>query len=175
MLLGGRASEEIIFKEITTGAHNDLQVATETARRMVCEFGMSENLGHLTFGRKNHQVFLGRDITEERNYSDQTAELIDKEVRSIVDSAYNHARDLLKDNKEKLINLADVLLEKEVLSVKEAREAAGLHEPVVEETGPDKTTKPKSALPEDKTAKKDGKQARKDIKDAKKDPDSSQV
>jgi len=117
------------------------------SRRMVCEFGMSENLGHLTFGRKNHQVFLGRDITEERNYSDQTAQLIDKEVRSIVDSAYNHARDLLKDNKERLINLADVLLEKEVLSAQEARKAAGMPEPVIDSAGLDK--KPtKSAAPD---------------------------
>ena len=175
VLLGGRASEEIIFNEITTGAHNDLQVATETARRMVCEFGMSENLGHLTFGRKNHQVFLGRDITEERNYSDQTAQLIDKEVRSIVDSAYNHARDLLKENKERLIKLADVLLEKEVLSAQEARKAAGMPEPVIDSAGLDKKTKPKSAAPDNVDAKKDGKQARKDTKDAKKDPDSSQV
>jgi cell division protease FtsH len=129
MLLGGRASEQIIFNEITTGAHNDLQVATETARRMVCEFGMSDKLGHLTFGKKNHQIFLGRDITEERNYSDETAELIDKEVRNIVDSAYEHARGLLEKNKDKLIRLADELLVKEVLSAQEARQVTGIMQP----------------------------------------------
>ncbi len=175
VLLSGRASEEIIFNEITTGAHNDLQVATETARRMVCEFGMSDNLGHLTFGRKNHQIFLGRDITEERNYSDETAQLIDKEVRNIIDSAYDHAKGLLKENKERLIKLADLLLEKEVLSAKEARQAAGLPEPEKKNVILDKKTKEKSSLPEDLSANKAGKQARKDEADAKKDSDSSQV
>jgi len=175
VLLSGRASEEIVFNEITTGAHNDLQVATETARRMVCEFGMSDNLGHLTFGRKNHQIFLGRDITEERNYSDETAQLIDKEVRSIIDSAYSHARDLLGNNKERLIKLAELLLEKEVLNVKEAREATDLPEPKKENVIINKKTKQKSSSPEDLSADKAGKQARKDEADAKKDSDSSQA
>ena len=175
VLLGGRASEDIIFNEITTGAHNDLQVATETARRMVCEFGMSDNLGHLTFGRKNHQVFLGRDITEERNYSDQTAQLIDKEVRSIIDSAYDHARNLLTENKERLIKLADLLLEKEVLSVKEARAVAGLPEPEKKNAILKKDIKHKSPLPGNLPNDKAGKQARKDNPDAKKDTDSPQA
>ena len=141
---------------------------------MVCEFGMSDNLGHLTFGRKNHQVFLGRDITEERNYSDQTAELIDKEVRSIVDSAYKHASELLKDNKDRLIKLADLLLEKEVLTVQEAREVVGLPALIKEDIVMDEKVKQKSPLPKDPVEKSD-KQARKDNTDAKKPSDSPQA
>ncbi|MFH1868222.1 MAG: ATP-dependent zinc metalloprotease FtsH [Candidatus Omnitrophota bacterium] len=128
VLLGGRSSEELTFSEITTGAHSDLEVATDLARRMVCEFGMSKNLGHLTFGRKHRQIFLGRDIGEERNYSDETAQLIDNEIRSIVDNAYKRAKDMLVKNQDKLIKLADALLEKEVLDAKQAREIVGLPE-----------------------------------------------
>jgi len=126
--LGGRVSEELIFESITTGAHNDLSVVTDWARRMVCEFGMSENLGNLTFGRRHHQIFLGRDITEERNYSEQTAREIDKEVRSIVDNCYKRAKDSLSEHKEKLIKLAEALIIKEVLDVKEIIEITGLVE-----------------------------------------------
>ncbi|MFC1807063.1 ATP-dependent zinc metalloprotease FtsH [Candidatus Omnitrophota bacterium] len=128
VLLGGRASEELIFNEITTGAHNDLQVGTDIARRMVCEYGMSKTLGHLTFGRKHHQVFLGRDLSEERNYSNETAQLIDSEIRGIIDNAYAQATDLLKKNKNKLIKLAETLLEKEVLDAKQVRELIDLPE-----------------------------------------------
>ena len=126
--LGGRASEELIFKEITTGAHNDLTYVTDTARQMVCEYGMSDTLGHLTFGRKHHQVFLGRDLGEERNYSEETAQKIDKEVRNIVDMAYVNAKKLLTENTKGLINLAEALIEKETLSGSEARIIAGLPE-----------------------------------------------
>jgi cell division protease FtsH len=136
ILLGGRAAEELIFKEITTGAHNDLEVATDIARRMVTEFGMSVNLGHLTFGRKNHQIFLGRDIVEDRNYSDQTALLIDKEVRNIVDESYKRATTLLGENKDNLVKLADTLFEKEVLDAKAARAIVGLPEPIKNEEAP---------------------------------------
>lgn len=114
-LLGGRASEELQFKETTTGAQNDLEMVTQIARRMVCEFGMSEELGNLTFGRRGHQVFLGRDIGEEKNYSDETALNIDKEVRKIVDSCYTRAKEELTKHKHKLDLLAETLKEKEVL------------------------------------------------------------
>jgi len=126
--LGGRASEELIFSDITTGAHNDLEVVTEWARRMVCEFGMSEKLGHLTFGRRHQQIFLGRDITEERNYSEQTAQEIDKEVRDIISGCYKRAKDTLSENKDKLIKLAQALIEKEVLDVKEVMAIVGIEE-----------------------------------------------
>ena len=126
--LGGRASEELIFGDITTGAYDDLYRVTEFARRMVCEFGMSEELGHLTFGRRHQQVFLGRDITEERNYSDKTAQEIDKEVRAIIDGCYKRAKDTLTENKQKLMKLAQALIEKEVLDVDEVTAIVGIKE-----------------------------------------------
>ncbi len=115
MMLGGRASEEINLKEVTTGAQNDLEMATGMARRMVTQFGMSERLGNITLGRREGLVFLGRDITEERNYSNETARLIDEEVRKIVDDAYLKAKSLLEENLDKLKTLSNALLEKEVL------------------------------------------------------------
>lgn len=115
MMLGGRASEEINLKEVTTGAQNDLELATGMARRMVTQFGMSEKLGNITLGRREGLVFLGRDISEERNYSDSTAQLIDEEVRKIVDDAYLKAKKLLEENVDKLKILSNALLEKEVL------------------------------------------------------------
>ncbi|MFA4932915.1 MAG: ATP-dependent zinc metalloprotease FtsH [Candidatus Omnitrophota bacterium] len=121
MILGGRASEKINLDEVTTGAQNDLEVATAMARRMVMQFGMSENLGNLTLGRREGLVFLGRDIMEERNYSEQTARLIDEEVKKIIDAAYNKAVSLLKDNQDKLKLLSGNLLEKEVLSGEEVK------------------------------------------------------
>ncbi|NQU74242.1 MAG: ATP-dependent zinc metalloprotease FtsH [Candidatus Omnitrophica bacterium] len=127
-LLGGRAAEEAMSKEITTGAEKDLEVATAIARRMVCEFGMSEKLGHLTFGRRQEQVFLGRDIGEEKNYSDQTALVIDQEIRKIVDEAYDRAKGELLKNKEKLILLAKTLLEKEVMDDEEVKKILGFDE-----------------------------------------------
>lgn len=124
--LGGRASEELIFNEITTGAQNDLERATELARRMVTEFGMSDKLGNITLGKRQEQIFLGRDILEERNYSDQTALIIDQEVKRIIDECYTHAKETLAQNKDKLKTLSETLLEKEVLDVKEIRQLLGL-------------------------------------------------
>jgi cell division protease FtsH len=147
VLMGGRVSEELIFSEITTGAHNDLEVATETARRMVCEFGMSKGLGHLTYGKKHQQIFLGRDIGEERNYSDETAQLIDKEVSNIIDESYKRAKELLSKNQDKLVKLADKLLEKEVLDAKQAREAVGLAESQQDLSGPEKDAAKDSKVP----------------------------
>lgn len=119
VLLGGRVTEEIVFEDVTTGAHDDLQKATEIAREMVCEYGMSDTLGPLTLGRRHKEVFLGKDIAEDRNYSEEVAFTIDKEVRSIIDSAYEQARTLIMDNHDKLDKLAAVLLEKEVLEREE--------------------------------------------------------
>ena len=124
--LGGRVAEEIIFNEVTTGASQDLKEATELARKMVMRFGMSERLGHLTFGRREEQLFLGRDIIEEQNYSDQTAQLIDQEVRDIVDGCYVKAKDELVKHKDKLKTLAEKLLDKEVMDVDEVRALLGL-------------------------------------------------
>ncbi len=121
MMLGGRASEELIYNEVTTGAQNDLEVATQMARRMVTQFGMSEKLGNVTLGRRDGLVFLGRDIVEEKNYSEQTARLIDEEVKDIIDNAYIKARGILKNNFDKLKLLASSLLEKEVLDGEEVK------------------------------------------------------
>ncbi len=125
VLLGGRAAEMLIFKQLSTGAQNDLNIVTEAAHRMVCEFGMSEKLGNLTLGRKDSQVFLGRDIIKEKNYSEETARKIDEEVRKIIDECYERAADLLKENKDKLEKLARALLEKEVLTSEEVKQIIG--------------------------------------------------
>ncbi|MDO9573219.1 MAG: ATP-dependent zinc metalloprotease FtsH [Candidatus Omnitrophota bacterium] len=126
MILGGRASEQINLNEVTTGAQNDLEVATGMARRMVTQFGMSEKLGNLTLGRREGLVFLGRDIMEERNYSEQTAQTIDEEVKKITHDAYDKAINLLRNNLDKLKLLSDSLLEKEVLSGSEVKRILGI-------------------------------------------------
>jgi len=126
LMLGGRASEEINLNDITTGAQNDLEMATQMARRMVTQFGMSEKLGHLTLGRREGLVFLGRDIFEEKNYSEETARLIDEEVKKIIDTAYTKAKNLLLENKDKLTLLANTLLEKEVLDGEEVKKLLGI-------------------------------------------------
>ena len=124
-MLGGRASEEIAFGEISTGAQDDIKKATELARDMVTQYGMSDRLGHLTMGKRHAQIFLGRDITEERNYSEETAKVIDDEVKKIVDHCYEVARSRLLENKDKLDILAGKLMEKETMDESEVRELLG--------------------------------------------------
>ncbi|MFZ2331168.1 MAG: ATP-dependent zinc metalloprotease FtsH [Atribacterota bacterium] len=119
VLLAGRVAEELTFKDVTTGAQNDLERATKIARQMVTEFGMSESLGPMTLGRKEQQVFLGRDIAENRNYSEEIAFKIDKEVEKIIESAYSRAKEILTKNKSKLKKIAKNLLEKETLEGEE--------------------------------------------------------
>jgi cell division protease FtsH len=115
VMLGGRVAEELVLNCQTTGAGNDIERATETARKMVCEWGMSEKLGPLTFGQKEEQIFLGRDIAQHRDYSEETARLIDNEIRAIVTQSYEKAKDILHRNMTVLHQLANSLLEKEVL------------------------------------------------------------
>ena len=115
VLLGGRVAEDLIFQDVTTGAQNDLERATKIARQMVTEFGMSETLGPVTLGRKEHQVFLGKDLSQERDYSEEVANKIDKEVRSIIDAAYAKASNILSKNKRKLKKIAKNLIERETL------------------------------------------------------------
>lgn len=124
--LGGRVSEELHFGDITTGASSDLQNATKTARKMVTDYGMSDKVGHMTLGNRHGPVFLGRDIVEERNYSDETAKLIDQEVKRIVDESYARAVSLIRENDEKLRTLANTLFEKEVLTGKEVKILLGI-------------------------------------------------
>jgi cell division protease FtsH len=113
--LGGRVAEEIIFGETTTGAQNDLEQATKLARKMVTEYGMSEKLGPRTFGQRQELVFLGREISEQRDYSDKIAEEIDEEVHNIIQRAYNTAKRVLTVNKDKLNQLAQELVVRETL------------------------------------------------------------
>jgi cell division protease FtsH len=113
--MGGRAAEYLIFSHFTTGAANDIEQATSLARRMVCEFGMSDRLGPLAFGKKEEMVFLGREISSHKDYSEQTAVAIDEEVRSMVEGAFSQALELLRKNLDKLHLIANCLLEREVL------------------------------------------------------------
>ncbi|MFH1360111.1 MAG: ATP-dependent zinc metalloprotease FtsH [Candidatus Omnitrophota bacterium] len=126
--LGGRAAEEVCLEDLTTGAQNDLETATQIARKMVCEYGMSEKLGTLTLGRHHHQLFLGRDMMEQRDYSEETAKQIDVEVRQFVDHSYDRAKKLLSENREKLEKLVQGLMEKEVLDIDEAKAFLGLQD-----------------------------------------------
>ncbi|MDQ7822172.1 MAG: ATP-dependent zinc metalloprotease FtsH [Candidatus Eremiobacteraeota bacterium] len=118
-LLGGRVAEEIVFGELTTGASNDLERSTEIARNIVTKYGMSEKLGPLTYGKKHEQVFLGRDIMEDRNYSESVGNTIDDEVHAIVDSSYVRAKEILNGHRNDLEKIVEVLLEKEVLEGEE--------------------------------------------------------
>ena len=118
--LGGRIAEEIIFGRMTTGAGNDIEKATEIARKMVCEWGMSEKLGPLAYGKKEESIFLGRDYGQrQQDYSEQTAQEIDQEVRAIVQRQYVRVKDFLSRDRDKLQMLADSLIERETLDSEE--------------------------------------------------------
>ncbi|MEW6423522.1 MAG: ATP-dependent zinc metalloprotease FtsH [Bacillota bacterium] len=119
MLLAGRVAEELVLKEISTGAQNDLERSTEIVRRMIMEYGMSEELGPMTLGRKHETPFLGRDLARDRNYGEEVAAAIDKEVRRIVDVNYNRARDILIKHIDTLHLIAGALMEKETLEAEE--------------------------------------------------------
>jgi cell division protease FtsH len=129
VLLGGRAAEEIALKHMTTGAGNDLERATEIARRMVTEWGMSEKLGPLTFGKKDEQIFLGREIAKHKDYSEKTAEAIDDEVHRIVTDAYEAAKKVLAENYDLLDNFAKMLLQKETMTAREIDDMLAQFEP----------------------------------------------
>lgn len=122
VFLGGRVAEELVFNESTSGAHNDLERATELAKKMVCEFGMSK-LGTRTFGRRDRQIFLGRDIAEMKDYGDATADEIDHEIEEIINSCFIKAKDILSHNKENLSKIAKFLIEKETLDGIDLEEA----------------------------------------------------
>ncbi|MEK6569576.1 MAG: AAA family ATPase, partial [candidate division NC10 bacterium] len=115
IMMGGRVAEEVVFGEITTGAGNDIERATELARKMVCEWGMSERMGPLTFGKREEMIFLGREIAQHQDYSEQTAVEIDREVKQIVMTNYEKAKVLIKERLAILHALAKALLEEEVL------------------------------------------------------------
>lgn len=119
IMMGGRVAEELVIKDITTGAGNDIERATEMARKMVCEWGMSEKMGPLSFGAKEQEIFLGREISQHRDYSEQTAMEIDREVRHLIIGNYERAKTLITDNMKTLVALAEALLEKETLDAAE--------------------------------------------------------
>jgi len=131
--LGGRVSEELTFNLVTTGASNDLEHATNLARQMVTRYGMSERLGPRTFGKKEELVFLGREISEQRDYSDKTAEGIDEEVHDLIQSAYKTATELLNTHKAKLVQIANYLITNETVEGKELAELFDSVAPDVEE------------------------------------------
>src|SRR5213075_852714 len=114
IMMGGRLAEEIFLNQMSTGAGNDIERATELARKMVCEFGMSD-LGPLTFGKKEEQIFLGREIAQHRDFSEETAIRIDTEVRKIVTEQYERATKIIQENRDTLVRLAEALLEHESL------------------------------------------------------------
>ena len=139
ILFGGRVAEELVLDHMTTGAGNDIERATEIAHRMVCEWGMSEKLGPMTFGKKEEQIFLGRDFTQQQDYSESTAVEIDLEVRRIIQECYNRAREILTTNMDILHRMARELLEKEVL---DGAEIDVLVKECSTDSGPDLPTTP---------------------------------
>jgi cell division protease FtsH len=155
--LGGRTAEELVFGDVTTGAENDLSRVTKLARDMVTRYGMSENLGPMTFGQKEELVFLGKEIGEQRNYSEAVAEEIDKEVRHIVQEAHQKATDVLTKYREELDRVAETLIDVETLN---AAEFAALFEGTDSGTPePSESTPPPSGSeqPVDKKAPERGK------------------
>jgi cell division protease FtsH len=118
-LLGGNAAERLIFGDTTTGASNDIEKATDLARRMVTEWGMSDKMGPLAFGKRDEMIFLGREIGEQRNYSDEVAKMIDEEVRALIEHGYTRATQVLTEYKSKLLTLADKLIAEETVEADE--------------------------------------------------------
>jgi cell division protease FtsH len=148
--MGGRAADELVCQMKTAGASSDLEKATELARRMVCEWGMSEKLGPLTFGKREEQIFLGREISKTQDYSDETAILIDQEVKHLVVSNYELATRLLTENKAILLKIADELLAREVLDADQvSRLVKGL--PLQEIVPPPATPAPAAGEPRRET------------------------
>ena len=121
-LLGGRVAEKLILNDISTGASNDIERASKIARAMVTKYGMSERIGTITLGSSQDEVFLGRDFVQEKEYSEETAAMIDEEVKNIIDHAYRHAEEILKANLDKRHKVAGILLEKEKIDGEEFEE-----------------------------------------------------
>ncbi|GLI33204.1 ATP-dependent zinc metalloprotease FtsH [Desulforhabdus amnigena] len=148
ILMGGRVAEEVVFNQRTTGASNDIERATQMARRMVCEWGMSEVMGPLSFGKREEQVFLGREIAQHRDYSESTAIEIDREVRRIVEENYQRAKNILKEHMEVLVRIADTLLERETLDLRDMDKIIAEVKPELLERLPPKEEEPEPIAPE---------------------------
>ena len=136
--MGGRVAEKVVFNQLSTGASDDLRRITEIAQNMVCKWGMSDKLGPVTFGRREEQIFLGREISQHRDYSEDTARLIDEEVRAIVEKAEQIAFDILTAHRTELDKLAAALLEKEVLD-------GSAIDAIIGRTGPEDIKSPEPA------------------------------
>ena len=152
VLMGGRVAEELVLDEMTSGAGNDIERATETARKMVCQWGMSEKLGPLAFGQKEEQIFLGREFAQHKDYSEETAVLIDQEIRDVVTRAYEQAKKILRENTDTLHDIAQALLERETLVETEidaiiAGDVPKTAEAKAEETRPDAHTEDETTAP----------------------------
>ena len=118
-LLGGRAAEELVLGDISTGASNDIERATQIAKAMCTKYGMSEKIGTIMLGSSQDEVFLGRDFTQEKSYSEETAGIIDEEIKKIIDNAYEQAKRILRENRDKLDQVAAVLIEREKITGEE--------------------------------------------------------
>ena len=147
--MGGRIAEDVFIGSITTGASNDIERASEIARAMVCEYGMSD-LGPMTFGKKEEQIFLGREISQHRDYSEDTAIKIDLEVQKIVSGQYQRAERIINENKDSMVRLAEALLEFETLdSIQIRRVVAGL--PLDSDSSPSPTDDGNASETEEKS------------------------
>jgi cell division protease FtsH len=146
-VMGGRAAEEIIFSQFTTGASSDLQHATNRARQMIMQFGMSDALGPRTFGGGGGSLFLGRDLYEQRDYSERAAEEIDNEVKRIVQMSYQRAKHLLQEHQATLDLLAKVLIEQETLERAQFEELMNTQVPPTIDRGPEPSSAPKQPTP----------------------------
>jgi cell division protease FtsH len=128
VMMGGRASEELVFNTMTSGAENDLKEATRLARKMVLDWGMSEHLGHVALGGEREQIFLGEEISQRRNYSETTARIVDEEVQAIIEEAFTRSKETLKENRQGLDKLVEILLEKEEIPGDEVLRILGIDE-----------------------------------------------
>ena len=128
IFLGGRAAEALIFGDVCTGASNDISNATDIARKMVTQWGMSDKVGPICYGQKDEPIFLGKEIATHKDYSDKTAELVDEEIHNIIASQYERAIQVLTEHKDKLILLSETLFDKETLDAKEIMELTGLYQ-----------------------------------------------
>ncbi|MEE8574314.1 MAG: ATP-dependent zinc metalloprotease FtsH [Thermodesulfobacteriota bacterium] len=153
VMMGGRAAEELVLKQTTTGAGNDIERSTELARKMVCEWGMSEKIGPLTFGKKEEHIFLGKEISQSRDFSEKTARELDVEIKDIVTVNYKRAKKILEDNVKVLHKLAEALLEKEGLDGEEVDEIIFGGKPPASSNTPPRKSPPKASAAKPKSAK----------------------
>ena len=159
-LLAGRVAEQVVFNEVSTGAQNDLERGTSIVRQMIMEYGMSDELGPITLGRKHEQIFLGRDLARDRDFSEEIAKAIDKEIRRTVDKCYRRAEELIIQNRPKLDAIAEALLEKETLDATEIAalmEGKSLDELKAEENIPEQNTDLIEAVHKEKKKEKTSK------------------